>query len=199
LVRAYRLAGAALILSALVYIVWQRSSAFSFANFFSYFTVLSNLVALVVLAVGAYRVGGGGSLASERWEMLRGAAVLCMGITGVVYALLLADVDVSTPGFSNAVLHKVMPLVVVLDWLIKLPRVPLAFRRALLWLAFPLAYLPYTLVRGPIVDWYPYPFLDPDEHGYAHVALNCAGTAVGFVAATWLITWSGNRLGRAAR
>lgn len=185
-VRAYRLAGAVLIASALIYILVDRgdSPTFSVSNFFSYFTVLSNLLAAVVLVIGG------------RNDMLRGGAVLYMGMTGLVYALLLSDIDVQTPGFSNWVLHRVMPVVMVLDWLLEPPRVPLAFRRTLAWLAFPLLYLPYTLIRGEIVDWYPYPFMDPTrDGGYLRVAGNCVGVAVGFVALTWLITWVGNRLG----
>lgn len=185
-VRAYRWAGAALIASALIYVLVDRgdSPTFSVANFFSYFTVLSNLFAAVVLVVGG------------RNDMLRGAAVLYMGMTGLVYALLLSGVDVQTPGFSNWTLHRIMPVVVVLDWLFEPPRAPLALRRTLAWLIFPLLYLPYTLSRGEIVDWYPYPFVDPTrDGGYLRVAANSLGVAAGFVAATWLITWVGNRLG----
>lgn len=184
--RAYRWAGAALIASALIHVLVDRgdSATFSVSNFFSYFTVLSNLVAIATLVVGG------------RNEMLRGAAVLYMGMTGLVYALLLSGVDVQTPGFSNWVLHRIMPLVVVLDWLYVPPRVPLTLRRTLAWLVFPLLYLPYTLIRGEIVDWYPYPFVDPTrDGGYLRVAGNSAGVALGFVAMTWLITWVGNRLG----
>ena len=27
--------------------------------------------------------------------------------------------------------------------------------------AFPIAWVVYTMIRGAVVDWYPYPFLDP--------------------------------------
>jgi hypothetical protein len=36
----------------------------------------------------------------------------------------------------------------------------------------PLAYGVYTLARGPIVGWYPYPFVDVTELGYPHVFRN---------------------------
>jgi hypothetical protein len=193
-VRAYRVAGAALIVVALVYIIWDRggSDTFSLADFFSYFTVLSNCIAAVVLAVEGLWPGRD---TGDRWQMVRGAAVLYMAITGVVYAVLLSDIDVQTPGFSNTVLHQVMPVVMVLDWLFEPTWVRLRFERALVWLVFPVLYLVYTLVRGPIADWYPYPFIDPDRHGYGRVAGNCVGIAAGFVAVTWLLTWAGNRLG----
>ena len=39
----------------------------------------------------------------------------------------------------------------------------------------PVVWLVYTLVRGAFVDWYPYPFIDVDEHGYGVVLLNALG------------------------
>jgi hypothetical protein len=59
----------------------------------------------------------------------------------------------------------------------------------LLSLLFPVSWLTYTLVRGVIWDWHPYPFVDVSAHGYARVALNSFGvTAVlaGVAAAFWL-------------
>ncbi len=73
--------------------------------------------------------------------------------------------------WDNTVLHYIMPLAIILDWLLVNLRDPIQFRRALLWLAFPLVYLLYSLIRGPIVGWYPYPFMDPSLHGYLRVIL----------------------------
>jgi hypothetical protein len=194
-VRLYRFLGGALIASAVIQSLnWHWDDAgFSVANYFSYFTILSNLIAATVLLVGATRVGDPGS---ERWEMVRGAALLYMGVTGIVYAVALQSYDdVQTSVYANNVLHRVMPLVMLLDWLFEPPRVPLRFDRNLAWLIFPLLYLPYTLIRGPIVDWYPYPFVDPTrDGGYWRVAGSCLVVAALFVALTWLITWVGNTM-----
>ena len=37
----------------------------------------------------------------------------------------------------------------------------------------PVGWLVYTLVRGTFVEWYPYPFMDVDQHGLGVVLLNC--------------------------
>ena len=66
----------------------------------------------------------------------------------------------------DVVLHKIFPIVVVLDWILDPPMTRLTFRDALLWLVFPLAWIGLTLVRGAIDGWYPYPFLDPANGGY---------------------------------
>ena len=36
----------------------------------------------------------------------------------------------------------------------------------------------YTLVRGALVDWYPYPFLDPANGGYGTVAAYVVGILI---------------------
>ncbi|MEC5179728.1 Pr6Pr family membrane protein [Arthrobacter sp. CG_A4] len=83
-----------------------------------------------------------------------------MTITGIVYSLLLSDVEVNTPiPWVNVVLHFTIPTVMVIDWLVDLPRIRVSLRESLIWLAFPLLYLVYSLLRGPIVGWYPHPFL----------------------------------------
>lgn len=198
LVRGYRLAGAALIVSAAVHtlvVKWDEPT-FSLGNFFSYFTNLSNFLAAAVLSWSALRAAPRST--SERFELLRGAATLYMAVTGLVYALLLSGYDSLsevTPPHTNWIMHRIMPVVMVADWLFVPPRRALVFRRTLVWLAFPVVYLAYTLIRGPIVDWYPYPFLDPTrDGGYPRVALACTVIAAGFVGLTWLLTWAGNRL-----
>jgi len=50
-------------------------------NFFSYFTIQSNLIAIAALALPALAVLTG---RSTRFDMLRGAAVVYMTVTGVV-------------------------------------------------------------------------------------------------------------------
>jgi hypothetical protein len=190
LVTVYRIVFAVL---AAVAVGWQAhlvvADGRSLVNFFSYFTIESNIVGIVVFAWGALVLRGAP-------DLLRGAAVVYLAITGVVYALLLSGLPGQEVGWVNTVVHKVMPIVLVLDWLIAPPTSALPLRRVWSWLVFPLLYLVYTLIRGPFAHWYPYPFLDPREHGYGHVVVGAVGVAVGFVVATLLVWWSGNALGR---
>jgi len=41
----------------------------------------------------------------------------------------------------------------------------------------PLVWLAYTLIRGAVVGWYPYPFVDVSVHGYLYVAGACVAVA----------------------
>ncbi|HYH93643.1 MAG TPA: Pr6Pr family membrane protein [Candidatus Saccharimonadales bacterium] len=94
-----------------------------------------------------------------------------MTVTFVVYGLLLSGTDVDTQlAWVNDVVHRLFPLVVIADWLVDPPQHRISFRDSLIWLVFPLAWTWYTLIRGAIVGWYPYPFLDPANGGYGTVA-----------------------------
>lgn len=188
-VRAYRVCFALLTIGMIAYQLHenQDKGVLNVANFFSYFTIQSNILAAVVLLVG------GSSLRFVQWptigwEMIRGAALMYMATTGVVYGLLLADVDVQTNGLVNDVLHRIIPIVMVADFLLQPFRHRITYQQALVWTIYPLVYLAYSLIRGPIVDWYPYPFLNPDKSGgYPGVAAYSVGILVFFLVATWVI------------
>jgi hypothetical protein len=183
-VRAYRLGFGLVGLGTLAYLL---SISPHRVNFFSFFTIQSNIIAALVLLTGAILL----PTPTRRWDLVRGGAAIYMVLTGVVYNTLLTNVDTlqTTDPWANNVVHRIMPAVMLVDFVL----VPLAhrirWREALVWTAYPLLYLVYTLVRGPIVDWYPYPFLDPREDGgYLRVTLMCIVILVGFLAVTWLMT-----------
>ena len=145
-------------------------NGFDVLNFFSYFTNLSNIFAAGVLLLAA-AYGLTNRRASERFTLLRGASVVAMAIVGIVFAAVLRNEDLGTlRPWVNIVLHYVMPLAVILDWVLAPPKRVPSFRRSLLWLVFPTLYLVYTLARGAVAGWYPYPFLNPSgAHGYGGV------------------------------
>ncbi len=189
-IRVLRIAFAALGTWALIYQVMVRldDPDFTLWNFFSYFTVLSNIAAAVVLLVGGLLAPTG-----PAWEWLRGAVTTCMVITGIVYALLLSGVDVDvTYGWVNDVLHRIIPLVMLVDWiLVRARRLP--ERSWLTWLAVPLVYGVYTLIRGPVVDWYPYPFIDPRGQGYVSMSISLVVVFVGMALMSFGVYWAGTR------
>ncbi|HEU5429488.1 MAG TPA: Pr6Pr family membrane protein [Actinocrinis sp.] len=194
-VAGYRLAVAALMAVALGFTAYRAgfSGSTGLVNFFSYFTILSNILGTVVFLVGGIGLLRGGAGAPD---LLRGAAALYLVITGIVYGVALAHYD--TPQvipWVNAVVHKLTPLVFLLDWLLDPPRRPLRLSRAAVaWLALPVVFLVYSLARGPAAGWYPYPFLDPRGHGYLRVAVSCVIVAVAFVAAGAGLLWAGRAL-----
>ena len=158
-------------------------------NFFSFFTIQSNIIAGVVLLI----VGAGTLLnvkANRQFAFIRGAATLYMVITGIVFALLLAGLaerlQLTVP-WVNMVLHYLIPIVMLVDWLLFPPKFKFSLQHTILWLAFPLVYLAYALIRGSIVNWYPYPFLDPPQVGWASVIVTSIAIAIGAAGLAWLL------------
>lgn len=166
-------------------------SGFQPINFFSYFTIQSNILAALIFLVAG--LAGLSGKQGSQLALLRGAATFYMTATGIVYALLLSGLEVSlqtTIPWVNTVLHYIMPMAVLADWLVNRPARKVVFKEAVLWLSFPAAYVAYSLVRGLVVDWYPYPFLNPSENGYWHVAFICTCIAAALVGITWFLAWS---------
>jgi hypothetical protein len=161
-------------------------------NFFSYFTIQSNLIGAAVFFVAAANWRSG---RSRTFELIRGAAVVYLAVTFVVFALLLSGTNVDTAiPWVNAVLHQVFPLVVIADWLIDPPRWAISVRQSLVWLAYPLGWTAYTLVRGAMVGWYPYPFLNPANGGYGTVAVYVVAILAFGTAICAAVAWVGGLL-----
>jgi hypothetical protein len=190
-----RIGGAALILAAVSvtfagsWSTWRDQNygdrTTLVANFFSFFTIDSNLATAVVFGIGAVLLARGVLPEPHGFSLVRAAVVVYMTITGVVYNLLLRGIPVTAGGsgqaWTNEVVHVVGPLLVILDWVLAPGRARLAWRTIPVLLVFPAAWLAYTLLRGPGVydqvqqqqGWYPYPFLNPASSagGYGTVAI----------------------------
>jgi hypothetical protein len=156
------------------------------ADFLSAFTHEANLVCGALLLVGGALLLTGGHATSRRFTALRLAFLPSILVAGIVYNLLLRPLPVP-PGsqldWANEVMHVVAPILVLADWLIAPHRPRLSFRAAWLVIAFPLAWLLYTFIRGPLVPdeinrtpyHYPYAFLDPNGSGGWGTVLTLVG------------------------
>lgn len=141
-------------------------------TYFSFFTILTNLlVALVFTAVAMRRVAGGGQFFLS--PLVQGGTAVYIAIVGVVYQLLLRQLwnPKGAQLLADMLLHAVIPLGYVVYWLIFAPRTGLSWRDAVVWLVYPSVYLVYVLVRGAVSGLYPYPFVDVNVLGYAGVLL----------------------------
>lgn len=185
-------------LSVVLYLDIQNPNT-NLANLFSFFTIEANLLAaftFLVTGVAALR-----SKEQTQFVMLRGFTTLAMTLTGIIYFLLLRGLEgqLQIPvAWVNTVLHYIIPAATLADWLVAPPAQRIAFSRSLIWVLFPALYVPYSLIRGAVVDWYPYPFLNARVQSYESIAITCAvmlvlvvGLAVGLAFRT--------RIGRQAR
>ncbi|WIV61118.1 Pr6Pr family membrane protein [Amycolatopsis nalaikhensis] len=149
------------------------------ANLFCFFTIDSNLLVAATSAVVALGVARG-----RLFTVLWLDALVGIIVTGIVYQVALAGlVDLhGLPLFADTVLHKVTPLVFVLGWLLAGPRGTLTWRAVWWSLLYPLLWLTFTLPRGALTGFYPYPFVDAGALGYGQVAVNCVFIGLFFTA-----------------
>lgn len=163
---------------------WQsqgvQNLAFQVLNFFSFFTIESNVLSVFVLTIAVFFWRAKNH---PQWlNLLRAIATTFMATTGIVYALLLRGVELpqgATLVWSNEILHVVGPLWMIADWLFGPGRSRLEWKHIGTIVAFPVGWAAYTLIRGPFAiderfdaPWYPYPFLNPDlsPNGYLSVS-----------------------------
>ncbi len=143
-------------------------------NFFGYFTIQSNLVAAVAFALSATLIFG--RRPQPLWLVyLRALATVLMAIVGLVYNTLLSGAgleDSFNVPWSNDILHIVIPIYAVADWLLFGDKARLPFDKLWVMLIYPIVWLGVVLLRGANDGWVPYPFLDPAS-GYASVAVYC--------------------------
>lgn len=178
-----RVAAAIAVIAAIA--AQYRSSAthptFDPVNFFSYFTIQSNIITAVVFLTGAWVLLAGKQ--QEVWlDLARGATVVYMGTTGVIYAVFLHDLTTQNAfnvPWSNRILHQLMPVLVILDWVVVPPQQAISVLQGATWPIFHALWFAGILLRGARVKWYPYPFLNPRlQGGYRIVALYVLGIAV---------------------
>jgi len=83
--------------------------------------------------------------------------------------------------------HVVNPILYILYCLFFRTEGNLKWRDGIKWIIFPFIYLIYSLVRGEMIDWYPYPFLNASKFGYSKVFLNIAIMLVIFLVAGMIL------------
>ena len=81
---------------------------------------------------------------------------------------------------TNLVFHTIVPVGAVLAFLVFGPRSELSGRAIVVSTAIPLAWIAVALVRGEIIDFYPYPFMDVNDLGYLGAFGNLLGVAVAY-------------------
>ena len=177
------------------YFVIQRD--YNGVNFFSFFTNLTNIFAATVLVAGAIKLVRSTD-PTETDDIIRGSATVSIAVVGIVFGLLLSHMDNEMIPWTNFVVHYLMPVVMVFDWLIQPPKAKLIPKHIWYWIIFPVAYLIYSLIHGAFTNWYPYWFIDPSKSpgGWAGVVLYSVAITLGFLLVSFALLWFGNKLKR---
>jgi hypothetical protein len=179
-------------------VLWQVSDRLAVGLFrpfeyFAYFSIVSSILAGLVLAVSGLTLLQGKD-EGERLHTFRLIATVSMIIVGVVYHALLGDSAVDPrdigyrwPVVPNLVIHTYAPILIVIDYLISIKGYKPSWKKAWWVVVYPLAWLAFSLVRGLLDGWWPYWFINPNSEGgvvgmLTYVLIIAAGfIALGFI------------------
>ena len=183
---------AAVTLATRLYLRVQQSDglldALSYMS--QYFTILTNTLTLLMM----------GWIALGRDLSPRLVKTICIAIVlvGIVYHTLLAHL-VSLSGldlWADHGTHTFVPLLSGLWWISLAPKPGFRLGDIPMWVAWPLIYCAYILIRASFSGFYPYPFLNVPDIGWDGLAISVAGLVVAFVVVGLLMTGLGGWIRR---
>jgi hypothetical protein len=161
-----------------------RSIVSGFEVFFSYFTVLTNLLICVSLTLALTTPSSAAGKLCSRPDTVAGIAT-SITFVGLSYHFLLRNIwnPQGAHLLADVLLHYVVPALYVLYWWLGSARAAaLRWTHPLIWSVYPTLYLVYVLIRGCIIGRYPYPFINAAHLGYAATMRNAIGLLFVFIA-----------------
>lgn len=169
----------------------------SIVFYFSFFTILTNIAAVMVHAALLSPAGYAWFPAFAEQRLRAGVAV-AITLVFIVYATVLAGLWQPQGLFllCDILLHYVTPFIFVAWWLIAGADGSTRWRDISWWMIYPLAYLAYALVRAPFAGEVPYPFLDGAKNGAAGVAVSALGVTASFIGLSVLAVLIDHGIGR---
>jgi hypothetical protein len=134
-----------------------RSFIGSLVFYFSFFTILTNIGAVLV-HVSLLSPGGYAWFPAFAEPRMRAGAAVAITLVFIVYATVLARLWQPQGLFllCDVLLHYVTPALFVLWWLVAGADRSTRWRDISWWMIYPVAYLVYALVRAPISGEVPY-------------------------------------------
>lgn len=176
-------------------LILQFSNSFAYGKvLICYYTILSNILCFLYFV---YLV-----LARPKKEkpLLKGAITMCITITGLVYHFMLSGgtmgsaTGLSAQIISNYILHYIVPIMVILDYLLFFEKGKYKWFHPFVWLVIPYVYAAFIFIRayfgeaifmgfGPDSkpSRFPYPFVDVDLLGMNKVVLMIIGITFAFL------------------
>ncbi len=171
---------------------WKRA-----LNTLAFFTNESNLIVAITCVLLALNL----DRRSTVFRAARFCGLVAITVTGVGYHWLLSETHHPEGWVSvwNIVLHYLVPIMAASGFLLFGPRGLFSAQLITYVLGFIAAWGAFTLIRGSIVDWYPYPFVDVIEHGYGRVVVNAVGLTILCAAVGLLYVFLDRALSKRAR
>lgn len=161
-------------------------------RFFSFFTILTNILVAFSFTVLAINIDGRISRFFLK-NTVQTAITLYILIVGLVYNTVLRW-QWSPQGWqriADEALHVVTPGLTLIYWVFNVQTKQLRWENAYPWLLYPFIYLLYVMIRGSFSHFYPYFFINADELGYAKAIMNALYVTAAFLGVALLLIWIG--------
>ncbi|WP_316755138.1 Pr6Pr family membrane protein [Pedobacter aquatilis] len=164
----------------------------------SFFTVLSNILCAIALTVILLFKNSSVGQFFEK-SSTKAAITVYIVIVGIIYNLALRGLVVPSGWHSvaNELLHVINPLLVLVYWIFFANKSNLEYKNAFTWLLYPLLYIIMIIVRGIMINKYPYPFINVVELGYPKALLNTLIILIVFYLVSVLFIFAGKRQSKA--
>lgn len=163
-----------------------------------YYTIISNIICFVYFG---YLL-----LFKPKSEKpaVKGAVTMCIALTAIAYHLLLSGNTSSFTytgnaiGFSNLLVHTVIPLMVFADYVLFTPKGSFKSFDPLIWTLIPIGYFVFIIIRAEISPLkfigfsetpsrYPYPFMDFDLLGTGKAVGTIVIIAIMYIALGYIL------------
>lgn len=155
-------------------IVQSEFTAFeSTIQFFSYFTILTNLLVTIYCTNQLFKTDKQNNSIFDRPEALTALTAFIL-IVGAVYHIALKPIW-NPEGLTmilSEIHHTIVPLGVLILWIISIKEDVDELGQLVKWMLYPIAYITFVLIRGSFSNYYPYPFLDVQSLGIQKVIMN---------------------------
>lgn len=170
------------------------SPAMALLRFFSYFTILTNLLAAIMFTAIAF--GPESSLFRKSGAVT--AITGYMAVVAVIYNTVLRGlVELQPLGqVLNELHHVILPIATLVFWLFFTPKAELKWKSTFPWLLYPIAYIAWVMIMGAWTGFYPYPFTNADKLGYPRALANGGLILAGFWVVFLVLIAVGRLLGR---
>ena len=161
------------ILQLLLIIINRQASVFeTIIRFFTFFTILTNI--LVAMVFTANWLQPKNSFQFFNKPNMQVAIAVYIFVVGFVYNTILRFIwqPKGWDKVADELLHLVIPIVYILFWYFKFSKKEINYKSVFGWLLFPIIYIVIVMIRGYFSGYYPYPFLHVGNLGVEKVVYN---------------------------
>ncbi len=141
-------------------------------RFFSFFTILTNTLVMLYFANKVFPKQRLLSFLDHKGSFT--STTVFILIVGLVYQFVLRSIwePQGLQLIVDEMLHSIVPFYFLIYWAVYSEQSDFKYASTLRWLLYPVVYAIFVFIRGALSGFYPYPFLNVSEIGYAQALIN---------------------------